>query len=207
MTGPPLVWIPGSAMTTLPDPSTATSVGASASAVAGMPFFTGPAPPSAVNADAPSPAGVVSWPVAGLTIRTDDPSATYRLPPANVTPAGLTPTVVALAGPPAPPATVEITPVTSLRTAAGRFPLVPACAAGTAASTPRPAATVTTGRARIRKERIATPHGYPPPSAPGSQQLVRAVSPAPQRNSNVTVLTRPPRHKSRATGRANGADA
>src|SRR5215471_19512138 len=56
------------------------------------------------------PAGVVSQSVAVVTLRTAWDSASSRWPPRYDTPHGPTRTCVALAGPPTPPATVEITP-------------------------------------------------------------------------------------------------
>src|SRR5690348_4956172 len=67
-------------------------------------------PPSPSGVVLPVPAGVVSWSVAGLIFLIAAMSPMYRLPPANLAPHGLTATVVALAGPPTPPAIVVIVP-------------------------------------------------------------------------------------------------
>ncbi len=63
----------------------------------------------------PVPAGVVSQPVRRLTFRTMSPAPAYTKPAENATPQGDNATLVALAGPPTPPATVEITPAAAAR--------------------------------------------------------------------------------------------
>ncbi len=67
-------------------------------------------PPSPSGVVLPVPTGVVSWSLAGLICLIAAMSPTYRLPPANLAPHGLTATVVAFAGPPTPPAIVVIVP-------------------------------------------------------------------------------------------------
>src|SRR5689334_19868133 len=67
-------------------------------------------PPSPSGVVLPVPAGVVSWSVAGLIFLIAAMSPMYRPPPANLAPHGLTATVVALAGPPTPPAIVVMVP-------------------------------------------------------------------------------------------------
>src|SRR5215468_9293606 len=106
-------------------------------------------PPSPSGPRAPVPTGVVSLPV-GLTLRTAPPanapgvvlsagvrSETYSEPPADATPHGIMATLVALAGPPTPPATVEMFPEGAawLPRAAG-----PPAEAGCAGPAPRTAA-------------------------------------------------------------------
>jgi hypothetical protein len=67
-------------------------------------------PPSPSGVVLPVPAGVVSWSVAGLIFLIAAMSPMYRPPSANLAPHGLTATVVALAGPPTPPAIVVMVP-------------------------------------------------------------------------------------------------
>src|ERR1700690_419394 len=105
-------------MTRLPDPSVTV-------AAAFRPALTA-APPLPGAPPRPLPATVVIRSVAGLTSRTTPSaaSATYRFPPLNDTPCGSMLTLVALAGPPAPPATVEMVPGAGLPAAV----LASACA-------------------------------------------------------------------------------
>src|SRR5690348_13361390 len=67
-------------------------------------------PPSPSGVVLPVPAGVLSWSLAGLIFLIAATSPMYRPPPANLAPHGLTATVVALAGPPTPPAIVVMVP-------------------------------------------------------------------------------------------------
>src|SRR5229473_3705098 len=109
---------PESAITRLPEWSTATPHVDRLAPVALRPSPSGPAPPV--------PAGVVSRPVPGLTFRTDPPLAMYRCPAPNDTPHGdERATLVALAGPPTPPATVEITPAVLATVDADAGPAAP----------------------------------------------------------------------------------
>src|SRR5215472_19250617 len=67
-------------------------------------------PRSPSGSPIPFPTGVVSRPVPGSTLRTVSSSAMYRLPPPNDAPQGVRLTEVAAAGPPTPPASVEMIP-------------------------------------------------------------------------------------------------
>src|SRR5690348_14527138 len=67
-------------------------------------------PPSPSGSLIPVPTGVVSRPVAGSIWRTAANSPMYRLPPPDDAPHGVSSSEVAAAGPPTPPATVEMIP-------------------------------------------------------------------------------------------------
>src|SRR5689334_1924557 len=89
-------------MSRLPAPSAATAHVSRFAPVARPPLSAGPIL-------APVPAGVVSWSFAA-TRRTAGPSATSRLLSCLLTPHGASATLVALPGPPTPPATVVMVP-------------------------------------------------------------------------------------------------
>src|ERR1700733_2829348 len=113
-------------MTRLPDRSTlAVHAPYKEALVARSPAPRGPA--------TPVPAGVVSRSLPGFTFLTAKPVPMYTLPPANDTPQGDIPIRVARAGPPTPPATVEITPP-----APGRGPPGTAAAPGCPPAAPGP---------------------------------------------------------------------
>src|SRR5690348_5425307 len=116
-------------------------------------------PPSTNGPDTPLPAGVLSQSVAGSTARTASSLGMYIFPPPKATPQASMLTVVALAGPPAPPATLVLVPVAGVcaPATAGLAPNRTATSPATPRATPRPCRPAPIGFLRLVSVRPETP--------------------------------------------------